>query len=54
MEKKTDQKKGGVKFGDPGLNKASIGVGTSRTIDEKPRVVLSPEECKETVIKIFN
>lgn len=54
MDKNKDNKKGGVKFTDPSIQKASIGVSTDQITEEKPKELLSPEECKKTAIRIYN
>jgi hypothetical protein len=55
MDKKTDPKpKAGVKFADPKSTLANASANTAREKEEKPKVVLSLEDCRSTVIKIYN
>ncbi len=55
MDKKTDPKaKTGVKFADPKSSAQNTSTNTAREKDDKPKVVLSLEDCRSTVIKIYN
>ena len=55
MDKKSEQKlKQGVKFADTKQTANPEALLTARSKEEKPKVILPLEECRTTLIKIFN